>query len=195
MISHILLDNNARSAAFGESSYLVVPGHAVSVKTGTTDDKRDNWTIGYTPNFLTAVWVGNNDNSPMNPYLTSGVTGAAPIWNRIMRYVLKNQPDLWPVRPENIVGKQVCWDSGDLETKKEDGSESCSSRFEYFIKGTEPTTSNISKMTVPVTKDDKLAPVNYPDVEMKEKTVIRDMFGLYCVDCNHDKEIPQTIRL
>jgi len=196
LISHILLDNNARSAAFGESSYLVVPGHAVSVKTGTTDDKRDNWTIGYTPNFLTAVWVGNNDNSPMNPYLTSGVTGAAPIWNRIMRYVLKNQPDLWPVRPENIVGKQVCWDSGDLETKKEDGSESCSSRFEYFIKGTEPTTSNISKMTVPVTKDDKLAPVNYPDVEMKEKTIIKDPLNqMYCVDCNHDKEIPQTIRL
>jgi len=195
LISHILLDNNARSAAFGDHSYLIIPNKAVSVKTGTTDDKKDNWTIGFTPNFLTAVWVGNNDNTPMNPYLTSGVTGAAPIWNQVMSYVLKNQSDLWPVRPADVVGKQVCWDSGDLETKKEDGSESCSSRFEYFIKGTEPTTSNISKMTVPVTKDDKLAPVNYPDVEMKEKTVIRDMFGLYCVDCNHDKEIPQTIRL
>jgi 1A family penicillin-binding protein len=107
LISHILLDNNARSAAFGPSSYLVIPNRAVSVKTGTTDDKRDNWTIGFTPNFLVAVWVGNNDNSPMHPLLTSGITGAAPIWNRVMSFVLKNQPDLWPVKPPNIVGYQV----------------------------------------------------------------------------------------
>lgn len=195
IISHILLDNNARSAAFGESSYLNIRDHAVSVKTGTTDDKRDNWTIGYTPNFLTAVWVGNNDNSPMNPYLTSGITGAAPIWNRVMSFVLKNQPDLWPVRPDTVIGRQVCWDSGDLAIKKEDGTDSCSSRFEYFIKGTEPKDSHISKQTIAVTKDDKLAPPNWPEIEMKEKTVIKDMFGIYCVDCNHDKEPPQIIKL
>ena len=52
-----------------ENRHFDRPGHAVSVKTGTTDDKRDNWTIGYTPNFMTTVWVGNNDNTPMNPYL------------------------------------------------------------------------------------------------------------------------------
>jgi 1A family penicillin-binding protein len=194
IISHILLDNNARSNAFGTNSYLVIPNKAVSVKTGTTDDKKDNWTVGYTPNFLTIVWVGNNDNTPMNPYLTSGITGAAPIWNRVMKYVLASQPDLWPVRPATVVGKQVCWDSGALMTKKEDGSESCPARFEYFIKGTEPTQGTF-KQVVPVTKDDKLAPPNYPDVEMKEKTIIKDAFSIYCVDCNHDKEIPQTIRL
>src|SRR5207245_785909 len=66
LISHILLDNNARSMEFGTNSSLVVRGHAVSVKTGTTDDLRDNWTIGYTPQYLVATWVGNNDNSPMN---------------------------------------------------------------------------------------------------------------------------------
>ena len=120
LISHILLDNNARSAAFGPSSYLVIPNHAVSVKTGTTDDKKDNWTIGYTPNFLTSVWVGNNDGAPMHPYLTSGVTGAAPIWNRIMTFILKSQPDLWPLKPEDVVGKQVCNDTGLPMTKKED---------------------------------------------------------------------------
>ena len=195
IISHILLDDNARSQAFGTSSFLVIPGRAVSVKTGTTDDKRDNWTIGYTPNFMTTVWVGNNDNSPMNPYLASGVTGAAPIWNRVMRYLLKTQPDLWPIRPETVVGKQICWDSGDLMTKKDDGTESCQSRFEYFIKGTEPKEPHISKQTVAVTKDDKLAPENWPDVEMKEKTIIKDMFSRYCVDCSHDKEPYQTIRL
>jgi len=195
LISHILLDNNARSAAFGESSYLSVSGHAVSVKTGTTDDKRDNWTIGYTPNFLTAVWVGNNDNTPMNPYLTSGVTGAAPIWNHVMTSVLKNQADLWPIRPDTVVGRQVCWDSGDIMTKKDDGTENCQARFEYFIKGAEPKESHISKQTVAVTKDDKLAPANFPDVEMKEKTIIKDMFGMYCVDCSHDNEPSQTIKL
>ncbi len=195
IISHILLDDNARSQAFGAGSLLAIPGKAVSVKTGTTDDKRDNWTIGYTPNFLTAVWVGNNDNSPMNPYLASGVTGAAPVWNRIMKYLLKNQPDLWPIRPGNVIGQQVCWDSGDLMSKKEDGTESCAPRFEYFIKGTEPKEPHIFKQTIAVTKDDKLAPSNWPDVEMKEKTLIKDMFGLYCVDCSHDKEPYQNVRL
>jgi penicillin-binding protein 1C len=195
IISHILLDDNARSSAFGVGSLLVVPGHAVSVKTGTTDDKRDNWTIGYTPNFMATVWVGNNDNTPMNPYLASGITGAAPIWNRIMRLLLKNQQDLWPIRPETVVGRQVCWDSGDLMVKGDDGKENCPSRFEYFIKGTEPKESHISKQTVAVTKDDKLAPVNWPEVEMKEKTIIKDYFGFYCVDCSHENEPVQTIRL
>ncbi|EKD67572.1 MAG: hypothetical protein ACD_48C00331G0001, partial [uncultured bacterium] len=65
LISHILLDNNARQDMFGTSSLLVIPDHAVSVKTGTTDDLRDNWTIGYTPYILVATWVGNNDSTPM----------------------------------------------------------------------------------------------------------------------------------
>lgn len=197
IISHILLDNNARTQAFGESSFLNVRGHAVSVKTGTTDDKRDNWTIGYTPNFLTAVWVGNNDNSPMNPYLSSGVTGAAPIWNKVMTNVLKEQPDLWPVRPDTVVGQQVCWDSGDLMKKGDDGKENCSARFEYFIKGTEPKESHIQKMPVPVGADDKMVPANFPGAEMKEKTVIRDPLNtLYCVDCNHEGGDPyQNVRL
>src|SRR4030066_15313 len=69
LISHILSDNNARSDVFGPSSLLNISGKTVAVKTGTTDDKRDNWTIGYTPSFLVVVWVGNNDNTPMNPEL------------------------------------------------------------------------------------------------------------------------------
>ena len=90
LVSSILSDNGARSAAFGPASQLVVRGKTVAVKTGTTDDKRDNWTLGYTPSYLVAVWVGNNDNTPMNPAITSGVTGAAPIWNQIMTYILRN---------------------------------------------------------------------------------------------------------
>jgi penicillin-binding protein 1C len=196
LISHILLDSHAREASFGSSSYLDVPGHAVSVKTGTTDNKKDNWTIGYTPNFLVSVWVGNNDSTPMNPYLSSGVTGAAPIWNKVMAYVLKNQPNLWPVKPENVVGLQICNDSGVAMTKDSEGKESCGARFEYFIKGTEPKGGGTIKQTVPIYKDqDKLAPANDPNIEMKEKTVLKDMFSPYCVDCNHDKDPYTMIRL
>lgn len=197
IISHILLDNNARSEAFGTSSELIIPNKAVSVKTGTTDDKKDNWTIGYTPNFLTVVWVGNNDNTPMNPYLASGITGAAPIWNDVMSYVLKTQPDLWPVKPELVYGKQVCVSNGSLMVKNPDGSDSCPARFEYFIAGTEPKQGDVQKMMVPVYKDTGVmaTKADDPNVEMKEKQVIRDMFSLYCIDCNHDKEPMQTIRL
>ena len=119
IISDILSDNQARSMAFGTNSPLVIDGHTVSVKTGTSDNKRDNWTIGYTPSFVVAVWVGNNDNSPMDPSLTSGITGAAPIWHEIMNNLLLNKPDEKQTIPSNIV------------TKK------CMGRNEYFIKGTD----------------------------------------------------------
>ena len=89
LISHILSDNNARIDEFGPNSYLNIPGKTVSVKTGTTDDKRDNWAIGYTKSITVGVWVGNNDNSKMNPKIASGATGASPIWYRIMVSVLK----------------------------------------------------------------------------------------------------------
>lgn len=196
LISHILLDNNARSAAFGTNSFLVIADHAVSVKTGTTNDKRDNWTIGFTPNFLVSVWVGNNDNSPMNPYITSGLTGASPVWNRVMKEVLKKQPDLWPRKPEGIVGKQVCWTTGVLMTKNPDGTESCPSRFEYFIKGTEMKGENITKQLVPVNRDnDRLAKPEDQNIEMKEKTIIKDMFSTYCIDCNHEGEGYAVVKL
>ena len=194
IISHILLDPNARSAMFGTESYLEIPKHAVSVKTGTTDDKRDNWTIGYTPNFMVTVWVGNNDNSPMNPYLTSGVTGAAPIWNRVMRYVLRNQPDLWPIKPEAVYGKQICYVGGSLMEKKSDGTESCPSRFEYFIKGTEPKPLVSEKQFVLINKDnDKLAKPGDPNTEMREKIIIKDAYSTYCVDCSHEGETAQVV--
>ncbi|MBI3486083.1 PBP1A family penicillin-binding protein [Candidatus Daviesbacteria bacterium] len=94
LITNILTDNAARSLAFGPNSLLLIPGHTVAVKTGTTDNKRDNWTFGYTPEYVVGVWVGNNNNEPMDPQLTSGITGAAPIWNKIMTNLLLDKPDL-----------------------------------------------------------------------------------------------------
>ena len=86
-ITNILSDNNARSPAFGTNSYLNIKKAKVAVKTGTSNDLRDNWTIGYTPNFLVGVWVGNNNNSSMSR-VASGVTGASPIWNKTINYLL-----------------------------------------------------------------------------------------------------------
>ncbi len=191
LISHILLDNFARSQAFGTSSLLVVPKQTVSVKTGTTDDKKDNWTIGFTPNFLTAVWVGNNDNTPMNPALTSGVTGAAPIWNKIMKFTLEKQPSLMPRKPGTVVGRQVCWNTGGLAGKNPDGSANCQTRFEYTIQGTEPKGISIKREMVWVTKDsDKLAREGDPNAELKEKTVATDAYSRYCMDCAGDQLQP-----
>lgn len=106
LISDILSDNKARTPAFGPSSQLVIAGHTVAVKTGTTNEKRDNVAYGYTPEFVVGVWVGNSNNAPMNQALTSGVTGAAPIWNKIMTYLVSDQPDLSFVRPADVtIGK------------------------------------------------------------------------------------------
>lgn len=187
IISHILQDNDARTPAFGPTSELVIEDKSVSVKTGTTDQVKDNWTIGYTPNFLVAAWVGNNDNDPMNPYLTSGVTGAAPIWNSVMTTVLEDQPDIPPVKPGSVVGTQVCKDTGIAVSASSKG---CSSRFEYLIKGTEDvSTVRFGKSKVPVYKGtDIQAPPDDPNIEYKEKTVLRDVFvdsqgRPVCFDC------------
>ncbi len=104
ILSNILADNNARSMEFGSNSPLNVPGYTVSVKTGTSNSFRDNWTIGYTPNYLVAVWVGNNNNAPMNG-LASGITGAAPIWHQIMSNLLANSQNNPEPVPADIVEK------------------------------------------------------------------------------------------
>src|SRR5260221_1947926 len=133
LISHILLDNNARIAEFGQYSSLVVAGKTVSVKTGTTDNKHDNWTVGYTSSYVVGVWVGNNDNSAMSQQLASGITGAAPIWNSVMSFVLKGKNDEPPQKPDDVDALTVDSVFGGLP---EDGQPT---RSEYFIKGTEPT--------------------------------------------------------
>lgn len=184
LVSHILLDNNARSAAFGPSSYLVIKNHPeVSVKTGTTNDLRDNWTIGYTTSRLAAVWVGNNDNSSMS-YVASGVTGASPIWNKIMTYALKDQKQEWPLKPEGVVGASVCQLSGKLPNPEQP----CETRFEYFTEGTVPSETENLKMMVEIDKttgqlaNDKTPPENR---EPQEHQVIYDSLGTtYCLDCS-----------
>jgi 1A family penicillin-binding protein len=195
LISHMLLDNNARSAAFGVGSNLVIPGKAVSVKTGTTDDLRDNWTIGFTPQYVVATWVGNNDSSPMNQALVSGVTGAAPIWNKLMRRVLKDKADIWPKQPEGIVGAQICAISG-LLPPNDEGERGCPTRFEYFIQGTVPTQREQLKQQVAIDTEtgDIALPGKTDAVEIQERQIVKDAFTSYCLDCPHDKSKPTFIK-
>lgn len=155
LISHILQDNDARKDVFGTNSYLRIAGKTVSVKTGTTDENKDNWAVGYTGDVAVGVWVGNNDNSSMNSKLVSGVTGAAPIWNRVMREALKDrsQWDLTP--PSNVTQIEIDAFAGGLP---KDGMPK---RMEYFIKGTEPTSVSPAYKKLKLSKGDsnKLASV------------------------------------
>ncbi|MBA3046936.1 penicillin-binding protein [Patescibacteria group bacterium] len=91
MINGILSDNSARAYAFGEENWLTLGSRPVAAKTGTTNDYRDAWTIGYTPSIVTGVWVGNNDNSEMKRGAAGG-SAAAPIWHNFMQRVLGDTP-------------------------------------------------------------------------------------------------------
>lgn len=89
-ISDILSDNLTRTPTFGAASPLLVPGRDVAVKTGTTNNNKDAWTIGYTPSLVVGVWVGNNDNQPMKK---GGAAMAGPIWNKFISEALKTLPN------------------------------------------------------------------------------------------------------
>ena len=131
IISDILSDNNARAEIFGTRSLLNVSGKKVAVKTGTTNDQRDNWAIGWAPSVVVGAWVGNNDNTPMKK-VASGVSGATPIWNRIIAEALVGKPNVGFEVPSGVVQLEVDKLSG---YRSHDGF---ASRTEYFIKGTEP---------------------------------------------------------
>ena len=180
LISSILSDNSARTAAFGPSSSLVIKGKTVAVKTGTTDDKRDNWTIGYTPKYLVATWVGNNDNTPMHPSLASGITGAAPIWNSIMTEVLADKVNEAFKVPSGVRPMEICSITGGLK------NEGCSNRFEYFIAGTEPTKDTFARIKVWIDRETgKVVEPNSANAEEKEEIVISDPYEKrdFCASC------------
>jgi penicillin-binding protein 1C len=109
LITDILSDNEARSLIFGSNSLLRL-NRPAAAKTGTTNDIRDILTIGYTPQLVTGVWVGNNDNTPM--LNVSGVSGAAPIWNQFMNSALAEQPVLEFTPPPGVKQFEVCADTG-----------------------------------------------------------------------------------
>lgn len=90
IVSDILSDNNARIPTFGARSVLEIPGKKIAVKTGTTNNNKDAWTIGYTPAIAVGVWVGNNDNKPMKK---GGAALAGPIWNKYITEAINKIAD------------------------------------------------------------------------------------------------------
>ena len=149
LIANILSDNAARQDIFGVNSLLNIPGKQIAVKTGTTNDKRDNWAIGGNPQVMVGVWVGNNDNSQMKE-VASGVSGASPIWRKVLLEFLSGKPAVTFEQPAGIVSAGVDSVSG---YRAHDGFPS---RMEYFIKGTEPGEDPIHKK-LKVCKNDPAA--------------------------------------
>jgi penicillin-binding protein 1C len=132
LISDILSDDQSRQTGFGINSILKIDRIA-AVKTGTTTNFHDNWAIGYTPDLLVGVWVGNSNYQAMHN--VTGLTGAAPIWAETMRSILQGRPDKIFTHPDGLIQVEVCDLSGLLPT------EAClHTKTEWFIDGTQPTT-------------------------------------------------------
>jgi len=141
----------------------------VAVKTGTTDQKRDNWTIGFTPSVVVGVWVGNNDNSPLDPRIASGVTGASSVWAAITKEVLKEKGNEPFEKPSKVVQLEV---DGLMSGKPHPGSPV---RKEYFIGGTEPNGESpaYQRQKVCKTNPHRLANDN-EDNEEKDVIVLKE---------------------
>lgn len=129
LVSSILSDNNARSEVFGNILNISRPA---AVKTGTTENYKDSWTVGYTPSLVIGVWIGNNDGTVMERI--AGSIGAAPIWKALMEKFLAGTPIEQFVAPAGIVSESICRENG-LRVK----GATASAQLEYFVGGTEPT--------------------------------------------------------
>jgi 1A family penicillin-binding protein len=155
LITDILSDRYARMRAFGAQSALDIDRPAAA-KTGTTSDWRDNWTVGYTPDRVVGVWVGNADGQPMEAI--SGVSGAGPLWHDVMLAAHRGLPPRQFARPAGIVELMVCAEGGLLPTP------SCpATRRERFLAGSEPHQLDASHVAVAI--DPQLgcrAPAGYP---------------------------------
>ncbi len=190
IISDILADNNARLLEFGPSSSLRVVGQHVSVKTGTTNDFRDNWTIGYTPSYLVATWVGNDDNTPMEG-LVSGITGAAPMWHDLMTHMLENKLPESTVIPSGVIKRGVCVGAGQLSSDPNAASK-CPESYDYTLSGT-PQHSYVSqqKVFIDTTTNDLAKPGQTANVGQKDETILTDPSGdKYCLSCPHPSPSP-----
>ncbi|MEJ2148901.1 MAG: Ig-like domain-containing protein [Chloroflexota bacterium] len=134
-----------------------------AVKTGTTNDYRDNWTVGYTPQIVTGVWVGNTDNSAMVDM--PAITGAAPIWHAIMEYANRDLHVQGWERPADIVQMTVCETSGLLPTPY------CPTRQEIFRQGTEPVNFDTVYQPFSINKESGLLATVYTPPDLVEEQV------------------------
>jgi len=190
LLTDVLSDNNARAAAFGSNSVLKLSRPA-AVKTGTTTDFRDTWTVGYTPQIVTGVWVGNNDNTPMEG--VSSTHGAGPLWHNVMERIygeghaariLGEVALSFPV-PDGLTSVQVCSVSGLLPTEYDPKRITAT-----FIAGTEPTEyCNVHHLERVNKFTGKLATVCTPLDQVEER--VYEIFPPEAADWVREQGIPQ----
>ncbi len=182
LMNDILSDNQSRLAAFGYDNKLHISRPA-ACKTGTTENYRDAWTIGYTPQLVVGVWVGNSDNEPMEH--VPGSRGAAPIWNEVMERALEGEPvELFEEAP-GLHKVEVCSVSGLLPT-----AHCPNTVWEDFIEGTEPTAyCNVHQSFRINRETGKLATVYTPPELVEER--VYEIYPPEAADWVRDEEIPQ----
>ncbi len=162
LITDILSDDVARRPSVGTDSALLLDRQA-AVKTGTSNDFRDNWAVGYTPQIVTGVWVGNTDNTPMVEM--PAIVGAAPIWQAIMKYAHRDLPARIWERPNDVVEITVCQISGLLPTPL------CPTHQEIFRIGTEPVTYDTIYQSFKVNRETGLLATVYTPPELVDERV------------------------
>ncbi|OQY22155.1 MAG: hypothetical protein B6I34_06285 [Anaerolineaceae bacterium 4572_32.1] len=184
LLVDVMSDRVARLAAFGYDNALELPeGRPAGAKTGTTNNYWDAWTVGYTPQLVTGVWVGNADNSPMKR--VSGASGAAPIWNKVMSMALADDPIEEFVRPPGIKEVQVCSVSGKLPT------EHCpNTATEVFIEGNEPTTHCDVHQVFRVNRETGRLATVYTPPELVDE-IVYEIYPAGAADWVRENEIPQ----
>ncbi|MFQ5611324.1 MAG: penicillin-binding protein [Anaerolineae bacterium] len=184
LMVNILSDNNARAPAFGARSSLFIPGRPVGAKTGTTNNFKDNWTIGFTPQLAVAVWVGNNNNEEMKD--VTGLSGAAPIWNEVMSLYHQGLPvETW-LRPPGLVEVEVDVVSGLLPTEQ-----SPATVRELFLEGTEPKVQDNVHQVYQVNRENgKLAVTGCTPPELIEERVY-EIYPPVARDWVKENNIPQ----
>ncbi len=185
LMVNILSDNNARIPAFGANSVLKrdFENRPIAAKTGTTNNFRDNWTVGFTPQLSTVVWVGNNNNEEMKD--VTGLSGAAPIWHDVMLYYHRGQPvETWE-RPRGLVDVQVDALSGLLPTEHTERQVT-----ELFLAGTDPTQKDNVHQVFRINRENgKLATVYTPPELVEER--VYEVYPPVAADWLLENDIPQ----
>ncbi len=167
LLTDILSDNQARAYMFGPGNVMEMPdGRPAAVKTGTSNDWKDSWAVGFTPDVTVGVWVGNSDSSPMQE--VAGVNGAGTIWRAIMELYHQGRSPQPFARPAGISSATICADTGAL------AGDACPNRLdELFVAGSEPTTSDVVLRKLRVANDGSCLAASYtpPDQAREESFV------------------------
>jgi 1A family penicillin-binding protein len=164
-ITDILSDNQARQYMFGPGNVMELPdGRPAAVKTGTSNEWRDSWAVGYSPDITIGVWVGNSDNSPMEE--VAGSNGAGTIWRALIELYEQDRPPQPFVQPAGLSSVAICADTGAL------AGDACPNTMnELFIPGSEPKTSDVVFRTLRVGGDGSCLAASYtPADQARDET-------------------------